>query len=77
VRKVDVRGIITTVVGSGPTGIGSGGFSGDGGPATAARLNFVAGIAIDAAGNLLLVDGGNARVRKVNGIAAPGLVGVR
>jgi sugar lactone lactonase YvrE len=75
VRKVSPDGIIATVVGSGPTGVGSGGFSGDGGPATAARLNFVAGIAIDAAGNLLLVDGGNARVRKVIGIAAPGLVG--
>ena len=42
------------------------------GPATEARLNTLWGVAIDAAGNLILVDQGNNRVRKVIGIAAPG-----
>jgi hypothetical protein len=33
------------------------------------------GVAIDAAGNLLIGDADNRRVREVIGIAAPGLVG--
>jgi hypothetical protein len=70
VRKIDPNGIITTVVGTGQEG-----FSGDGGPATAARLWFAAGITIDTAGNLIFVDPGNNRIRKVIGIAAPGLIG--
>jgi NHL repeat len=78
VRKVSPEGIITTVAGSGPAGAGvPGAFSGDGGPATEARLNTPAGLAIDAAGNLILAENGNNRVRKVIGIAAPGLVGGR
>jgi sugar lactone lactonase YvrE len=65
VRKVDLNGIITTVAGNGVAG-----FSGDGGPATSAKLNFPAGVALDAAGNLYIADGGNNRIRKVdlNGI---------
>src|SRR4051812_23592172 len=39
IRKVDANGVITTFAGSGPTGAANGGFGGDGGPATAARLN--------------------------------------
>jgi sugar lactone lactonase YvrE len=48
-------------------GTGTPGFSGDGGPATAAEFSFglQAGQAIDAAGNLLLSDGDNGRVRVV------------
>lgn len=65
VRKVDPAGIITTVA-----GIGSNGFSGDGEPAIAAQLNFPRKVAVDAAGDLYIVDGANGRVRKVdtNGI---------
>jgi hypothetical protein len=74
VRKVSAEGLITTVVGSGPTGTNNGAFSGDGGPATAARLWRVNGLAIDAAGNLYISDGTNNRIRKVIGIAAPGLI---
>jgi sugar lactone lactonase YvrE len=78
IRKVSPEGIITTVVGSGPAGPGvPGAFSGDGGPATEARLWGPSGVAIDAAGNLLLIDGVNRRIRKVIGIAAPGLVAGR
>jgi hypothetical protein len=75
IRKISVDGIISTVAGSGATGAGNGGFAGDNGPATAARLNAPQGVAIDAAGNLLFTETGNRRVRKVIGIAAPGLVG--
>lgn len=61
IRKVDIGGIITTVAGTGVVG-----FSGDGGPATAARLNFPAETEVDAAGNLYIADQLNDRVRKVN-----------
>jgi len=47
VRKVSADGIITTVVGDGKDG-----YSGDGGPATAAELDGAMGVAFDTAGNL-------------------------
>ena len=53
-------GIIMTVAGNGTAG-----FSGDGGPATAASLDHPAGTAVDAAGNLYIADGANQRIRKV------------
>jgi trimeric autotransporter adhesin len=46
-------------------GDGSEGFSGDGGPATSAELNFPAGVAVDGAGNLVIADTYNNRVRVV------------
>jgi hypothetical protein len=46
-------------------GIGRSGFSGDGGPASAAKLNKPAGVAGDAAGNLLIADTLNDRIRVV------------
>jgi hypothetical protein len=61
VRKVDTAGIITTVAGTGARG-----FSGDGGPATAARIGFPQGLGLDDAGNLFIADAGNVRVRKVD-----------
>jgi trimeric autotransporter adhesin len=61
VRKVDANGIISTVAGSDKRG-----FTGDGGPATAARLNTPTGVAVDSAGNLFIGDEGNRRVRKVD-----------
>ncbi len=61
VRRVDaVTGMITAVAGTGVAG-----FSGDGGPATVARLGGPGGLAFDAAGNLYIADSGNARVRLV------------
>ncbi|MBC7552704.1 MAG: T9SS type A sorting domain-containing protein [Taibaiella sp.] len=63
IRKINMStGIITTIVGVG----GAPGFSGDGGPATAAQVAFPFGIAYDGAGNLYLADNQNCRVRKVN-----------
>jgi sugar lactone lactonase YvrE len=61
VRRVDRHGVITTIAGSGVPG-----FAGDGGPATAARLNSPVGLAIDAGGNLYVADSGNNRVRRVD-----------
>jgi hypothetical protein len=46
-------------------GTGTQGFSGDGGPATAARLSAPRGPALDGAGNLVFADIGNNRVRAV------------
>ena len=61
VRKVSASGIITTIAGS-----GTGGYSGDGGPATSAQLNAPQGAAMDSAGNLYIADSGNNLVRKVS-----------
>src|SRR5262249_39412972 len=67
VRKVSPDGIITTVAGSGPTtSEAPGDYTGDGGPATAARLYYPTGLAADAAGNLFIADTGNHRIRKVS-----------
>ena len=46
-------------------GTGKGGFSGDGGPATAARLSYVSGLAVLPGGGFLLADTYNHRVRRV------------
>jgi len=46
-------------------GTGTPGFTGDGGPATAARLDAPGGIAEDGAGDLFIADTGNCRVREV------------
>ena len=62
IRKVDASGFITTVAGSGT----SGGFSGDGGLATNARLSSPEGMAIDSSGNLYIADRGNNRIRMVS-----------
>jgi len=63
IRRVDARtGIITTCAGSGEAG-----YSGDGGPATRARLNEPYGIAIDKGANVYIADRQNHCVRRVDG----------
>jgi hypothetical protein len=61
VRKIDTSGIITTIAGNGIAG-----YSGDGGPATAAMLNGLQSVAVSNAGNLYIVDYVNNRIRMVN-----------
>ena len=62
IRKVSVAtGVITTVAGSGLSG-----FSGDGGLAVSASLNFPRAVEVDSSGNLYIADSGNHRVRMVN-----------
>ena len=61
VRKVDSRGIITTVAGNGYAG-----FSGDGGPAVYASLNYPRGLSMDNLGNLYIADSMNNRIRKMD-----------
>lgn len=68
VRRVDSAGIITTVAGTGRSG-----FSGDGGPASRARLaigsnatNYAGGLAALPDGGFLVADDGNHRVREVD-----------
>ena len=63
--------VITTVVGSGPGDVESGGSGGDGGPATRALLNSPTDVKLDGAGNLYFCDW-NARIRKVE--AATGII---
>lgn len=46
-------------------GNGMGGFNGDGGPATAASLDYPSGVSIDPCGNLFITEAGNKRIRKV------------
>ncbi|HEY2443872.1 MAG TPA: hypothetical protein VGI31_12095 [Streptosporangiaceae bacterium] len=49
------------------TGTGGLGFSGDGGPAAGAELNQPHGVTVSAAGNLLIADSDNCRIRMVAG----------
>lgn len=67
IRKINTAGIINTIAGI----IDSSGFSGDGGPATAALLSYMDGMTVDASGNLYVSDAGNARIRKID---ATGLI---
>lgn len=61
VRLVDaVTGVVSTIAGNGTVGP-----AGDGGPAVDAQLNFPSGLAVDPAGDLLIADTFNHRIRKV------------
>jgi len=62
VRKVDSSGLISTLA-----GMGDNGFSGDGGPATEAMLNFPWGLTTDFTGSVYIADRVNSRVRVVSG----------
>lgn len=61
VRRVAADGTITTVAGNGTAG-----FSGDGGPATAAQLSAPSGVAATPDGGLLIADANNNRIRRVD-----------
>jgi sugar lactone lactonase YvrE len=62
IRRVDARtGIISTIAGTGEAG-----YSGDGGPAVIAALSRPENAALDAQGNLIIVDEYNNRIRRVD-----------
>ncbi|PYE47771.1 NHL repeat-containing protein, partial [Paenibacillus barcinonensis] len=64
IRKINAAtGIITTVAGNGFYG-----YSGDGGPATSARVGIPYGIALDSNDNLYIADTSNQRVRRVDAV---------
>ena len=82
IRMIRQRtGVVTTVAGSGGcpaapppinVSICHGGFSGDGGLATSASLNYAQAVALDDAGNLYIADTLNHRIRRVD--AATGFI---
>jgi hypothetical protein len=61
IRQITPGGIISTVAGNGTYG-----YSGDGGPATKATLNYPQGVFGDSIGNIYIADSNNYVVRKVN-----------
>ena len=65
IRRVDAgTNIITTLAGCGELG-----YSGDGGPATAARFNEPYGIAVDRSGNVFVADRHNHCVRRIEAVS--------
>ncbi len=66
IRKVNNAGIITTIAGSGATGTGMGGYGGDGGPATAAKLSGPDEIWLTKNRYLYIADHFNYRIRRID-----------
>ncbi|MDP7693056.1 MAG: hypothetical protein QGG89_14580, partial [Vicinamibacterales bacterium] len=62
IRRIDAQtGIIDTIAGTGTPG-----YTGDGGPATVARVGAPTAICFDAGGSLLFADGDNHVVRRID-----------
>lgn len=62
IRKVTATGTISTIAGNDVTAD----FTGDGGPATAARMKTPLTVKVDKYDNIFVLDMGNNRVRKIN-----------
>ena len=63
ILKIEAKANVLRVI----AGTGEAGFSGDGGPAAAAKFNTPYGIAITPTGDLIVADAGNKRVRRIDG----------
>ena len=61
IRQVTPDGIIRTIAGTGKAG-----YSGDGGPASAAQLNMPADVKVDGGGNIYIADMMNHRIRRID-----------
>ena len=68
IRKVGANDTIVTIAGNGTDG-----YSGDGGPATAAQISYVYGIALNSSGSLLVADAFNHVIRKIGSPADLGV----
>jgi hypothetical protein len=73
IRVVRANGTIATLAGNGLIGP-SVGYTGDGGPGTAAQLHAPAHVTVDASGNLYVTDAGSHRIRKMSADGAVQLV---
>ena len=62
IRKIDISGIITTIAGTNQVN----GYSGDGGPAVDATLDWPTSIAIDNNNNIYFADQKNSLIRKID-----------
>jgi sugar lactone lactonase YvrE len=72
IREISAStGVISTLAGALPdaTGLLHCGYSGDGGPATSAKLGFPNGLAVDGSGNILIADTTNCAIRKISASA--------
>ena len=69
-RVVFTPGVISTVAGTGPpcSSLARNSTCGDGGPATGAHFESIAGITVDAAGNVFLADRYDSRIRKIDAL---------
>jgi trimeric autotransporter adhesin len=68
IREVTTSGIINTFAGNGISG-----FSGDGGPATAAEFYNPENLTLDNSGNVYVIDNGNSRIRKITATETTGI----
>lgn len=61
IRRVDSKGVITTIAGNGQPG-----YSGDGAPGSRASIDTPYAIVVDAMGDVIFSDGANMRVRMID-----------
>jgi trimeric autotransporter adhesin len=69
IRRVS-GGSVSTIAGTGTAG-----YTGDGGAATSAQLNYPSGVTVDRNGNLFVMDSANNRIRLVSGGAISTIAG--